>query len=216
MLRSCIPWFIPIAVTLVSFASGVKKVAAQTVFPFEAFYDTDVILRPIENTDVSIATVSGFNPDAPYGLTNFTSASNYSRFDPAINGFRFFADPARVGLSGFPTGVDTFFGSGDDRIFGSSNAIAIIDPITNTLNGTGVINITGGAGRFSGATGTLNFNESESLDQDPSGPLRGRAFISGSFVVPQQVPESGNTATLVGIGAITTGFLLRRRLKSAI
>lgn len=212
MLKLGIAWLIPVAFTFVGFSSNVKSAIAQTTFPFEVVYDTDVILAPIpSSSDVLLASVFGFNPEAPYGLTEFTSVNNYSRFDPATNAFSFVADPARFGLEGLPTAVDTFFGSGDDQLFGSSEATATIDSATNTLNGIGIITITGGAGRFTGATGILNFLESESLDQDPTGPLRGQAFLSGSFQVPQRVPEPTNTTTLAGIGVIGAGFLLRRR-----
>ena len=212
MFKLGIAWLIPVAFTFVGFASNVKSAIAQTTFPFDVVYRTDVKLEPIPSTDILVASVVGFNPEAPYGLTNLTSVNNYSRFDPTTNVFTFTSDPARFGLEGFPTAVDTFFGSGDDRLIGSSEATATIDSATNTLNGTGIITITGGTGRFTGATGILNFSESESLDQDPTAdPLRGQAFLSGSFQVPQRVPEPSTNMTLAGIGVIGTGFLLRRR-----
>jgi hypothetical protein len=92
----------------------------------------------------------------------------------------------------------------------------VINNATGTLDGTGTITITGGSGRFVGANGILNFSESEPLEQDPTAPLRGKAFLSGSFQTPQKVPEPKMNLVLIGIEVTAVGFLLRqRRLRSA-
>jgi hypothetical protein len=214
MLRSRITWLIPLAFTLVGFGSSIKSATAQTTYEFDTFYDIEVILTPI-TPEVSQASISGFNPDAPYGLTNFSSI-NYSQFNPATGVFTFVPDAAQFGLEGLPVGVDRFFGSGDDQLFATSNATAAINFTSGILEGSGTVTITGGAGRFSGATGVLNFFETEPLDQDPTAPLRGQAFLSGSFQTPRTVPEPTATTTLIGIGVTGAGFLLRqRRLLSA-
>lgn len=211
ILRSHTAWLVPVAMTFISVLSGAAKAIAQTTLPFDTSYETEVILEPI-TPNVSRASISGFNPDAPYGLTNFTS-TNYSQFNPETNTFTFVPDAAQLGLEGLPIGNDVFSGSGDDQLFGTSNATATIDLTTGTLNGSGTVTITGGAGRFSGATGILNFSETEPLNQDPTAPLRGQAFLSGSIeVVPE--PRAG-IGTLVGMGAITAGFLLRRHSRSS-
>lgn len=203
-------WFVPIALTLVSVVSGATKALAQTSLPFDTFYDTQVVLKPITPT-VSQASISGFNPDAPYGLTNFTSI-NYSQFNPQTNTFTFIPDAAQFGLEGLPVGTDAFFGSGEDKLFASSNATAVINLANGTLDGFGTVTITGGTGRFSNATGILNFSETESLAQDPTAPLKGEAFLSGNIeVVPEPRTEMG---TIVGIGVIGASFLMRRRSRS--
>ncbi|WP_201253364.1 hypothetical protein [Nodularia spumigena] len=86
--------------------------------------------------------------------------------------------------------------------------------INNLLIGSGTITITGGAGRFRGATGIFNFTEIESLDQDPTAPLKGQAFVSGSFQTPQTVPEPSTDAILFNISVIGIGLMLRRSHKS--
>jgi hypothetical protein len=204
-------WLVPVAITFISVVSGAAKAIAQTTLPFDTSYDTEVILEPI-TPNISRASISGFNPDAPYGLTNFTS-TNYSQFDPETGVFTFVPDAARLGLQGLPIGTDVFSGSGDDQLFGSSNATAAIDLTSGTLNGSGTVTITGGAGRFSGASGILNFSETEPLNQDPTAPLRGQAFLNGSIeVVPE--PEAA-TGTLVGMGVIGSSLLLRRLRRSS-
>ncbi|WP_375498719.1 hypothetical protein [uncultured Nostoc sp.] len=201
---------IPLVFSLVSVGTSTAKAIAQTTFPFDVVYDTNVTLTPIPSTDVSKAFVSGFNPDADYGLTNFLSIDNYSRVDPDTGNLVFVQDPAKFGLQGLPIGRDEFFGSGDDKLFGSSSATASFDFTNRQLVGSGTITITGGAGKFSGATGIFNFNETESLNQDPTAPLRGQAFLSGSFQTPQKVPEPTTKAILFGICVIGIGLMSRR------
>lgn len=212
ILRSHTAWLVPIA-ALLSVAASAARAVAQTTYPFDLSYNTQVILTPI-TPEVSQASVSGFNPSAPYGLTNFTSI-NYSRFNPQTAVFTFVPNAANFGLENLALGVDRFFGSGDDQLFGSSNATAAINNANRTLDGSGTITITGGSGRFAGATGVLNFSETEPLDQDPTAPLRGRAFLTGSFQTPQKVPEP-RINLLLASGIIGAGFLLRqRRIRSA-
>ncbi len=206
---------IPVALTIVGLGSFVESASAQTVFPFDTVYDTVVTLTPIAGTDVSQALVVGVNPNAPYGLTNFRSFNNYSRFDSTGN-LVFVQDASLFGLSGFPIGGEEFSGNGADRLFGNSTATASFDFLNNVLTGSGTINITGGTGRFSGALGTINFTEIEPLNSDPTAPLVGQAFLTGSFVVPQQVPEPATNTALIGMGLIGTGLLVKRRYKSIL
>lgn len=214
ILRSYIAWFVSGTVTLLGVALSGAKATAQTTYPFNVTYNTSVVLTPV-TPEVSEASVSGLNPNAPYGLTNFTS-TNYSQFNPATGAFRFIPDAAQFGLEGLPVGVDKFFGVGDDQLFGSSNATAVINNATGTLDGTGTITITGGSGRFVGATGVLNFSETEPLAQDLTAPLKGQAFLTGSFQTPQKVPEPTINLVFIGVGVTAAGFLLRqRRLRSA-
>ena len=202
---------IPLVFSLLGVGASTAKAIAQTTFPFDVVYNTEVTLTPIPSTEVSKAFISGFNSDAAYGLTNFLSIDNYSRVDPNTGNLVFVQDPAKFGLQGLPIGRDKFFGSGDDKLFGSSSASASFDFINRQLVGSGTITITGGAGKFSGATGIFNFNEIESLDQDPTALLRGQAFLSGSFQTPQKVSELRTNATLFGICVIGIGFISRRR-----
>ncbi|MDB9401831.1 hypothetical protein PN459_17885 [Microcystis aeruginosa CS-567/02-A1] len=212
--RSICLGLVPLVFSLVSVGASTAQAIAQTTYIFDTVYDTEVTLTPIPSTDVSQAFISGFNPDAPYGLTNLSSINNYGRIDPNTGNLEFFADPAEFGLQGLPIGTDEFFGSGNDKLFGSSSATASFDLINNLLIGSGTITITGGAGRFRGATGIFNFTEIESLDQDPTAPLKGQAFVSGSFQTPQTVPEPSTDAILFNISVIGIGLMLRRSHKS--
>ncbi len=208
MLRIYTALLIPLAVTLGALAE-VKSASAQTTYPFDTVYNTVVTLTPIPGTDVSQALVLGVNPDAPYGLTNFKSFNNYSRIDPATGNLVFVQDASKFGLSGLPIGGEEFSGNGADKLFGNSTATASFLP-NNTLSGTGTINITGGAGRFSGANGTINFTEVEPLT-DPTAPLKGQAFLKGSFQTPQQVPEPATNTALIGIGMIAVGLRHKKK-----
>jgi len=207
---------IPVAFTLVGFGSSVQSAFAQTVFPFDTVYDTVVTLTPITGTDVSQALVLGVNPNAPYGLTNFKSFNNYSRIDPTTGNLVFVQDASKFGLSGFPIGGEEFSGNGADKLFGNSTATASFDLLNNTLSGIGTINITGGAGKFNGANGTINFTEIEPLNSDPTAPLVGQAFLKGSFQTPKKVPEPATNTALFGMGIIGAGLLVKRRYKSIL
>lgn len=201
---------ISVAFTIVGFGSSVQSAFAQTTYPFDTVYDTVVTLTPI-TTDVSQALVLGFNPNAPYGLTNFRSFNNYSRIDPTTGNLVFVQDASKFGLSGFPIGGEEFSGNGADKLFGNSTATASFDFPNNTLSGTGTINITGGAGRFSGANGTINFTEIEPLNLDPTAPLKGHAFLKGSFQTPQQVPEPATNTAVIGIGMFAVWLRYKRK-----
>ncbi len=210
VFRSSIALLIPATLTAIVVGFSVKSVTAQTIYGFDTNYNTTVNLTPIPGSNIFRADVSGTNPDAPYGLTNFTSL-NYSL--TKIQGgipisITFNPDPASFGLTGLPIGIDRFFGSGNDQLFAISNATAKFDP-NNQLVGSGTETITGGSGRFTGATGTLNFSESEPLNADPNAPLHGQAFLTGSFQTAQ-VLEPKTDMGILSIGAIGLGFLLRR------
>ncbi len=168
----------------------------------------ETTLTPIA-PNISRATDIAQTADAPYGITNFEN-TNYSQFDPITNTITFGPDAAQFGLEGLPIGTVTFYGSGSDRLFGTSSGTASLDFANLVGNSSGTINITGGEGRFNGAVGSLVFNENVTVNPDPTAPLNGQALVSGSFQTSAAVPEPRNDAALVGLGVLGTGFLLRR------
>ncbi|MGB3649928.1 MAG: PEP-CTERM sorting domain-containing protein [Rivularia sp. (in: cyanobacteria)] len=206
-----IKWLIPVALTCLSIGSNIQKAAANTIFPFNVVYDTEVTVTPIDNSDVVKASVRGTNSNAPYGLTNFIS-ENYSRINPETGVGTFSADPTDLGLDPevFPFLTEEYSGSGDDKLFGFSQLTAFFDFQTFTVSGEGSINITGGAGRFTGANGTLNFTENGDFDPNPTAPILGEAVISGSFQVPHKIPEPTDTIGLAA-GVVGAGLFLRRK-----
>lgn len=201
-------WLVAAVVSVASVGMTWQKSDAQTVFDFDTFYDTEVILQSI-TSDLTRASITGSNPNAPYGLTNFSS-TNYSQFNPATGTFTFVPDAAQFGVQGLPIGMDMYFGANGDKLVGLSNATAVIDSANGLLNGSGTVTITGGEGRFAGATGFFSFTESEPLNTDPTAPLRGRAFLKGSFQIPKTVPEPRTDMTLVSAGLIGITFLMRQ------
>ncbi|HYX17754.1 MAG TPA: hypothetical protein VE944_26035 [Nostoc sp.] len=206
-------WLSCAALTLLGFAADVPKAIAQTIYPFEAVYNVEITNIPIapnifESTDV------GKSIDAPYGLTNLTNLT-YAEFDPATSVFRFSSDPAALNLEGLPVSTFSLFSSGSDRVFGSIVGTASLDFENFVGTGSSTITITGGEGRFIGATGILNLLESDTFTPDPTAPINSKFTISGSFQTPQAVPEPETNATLIGIGAVSVGFLLSRRNNKA-
>lgn len=214
MLRSCSISLVPVTLTILSFGLGTTRAIAQTTYPFQAVYDVVVESEQI-TPDVSQITVLGESADAPYGLTNLISKS-YTRLDSATGVTTAGSDAAQFGLEGLPILTDIFFGSSNDSLLGTSTATAVADVQNLTATASGTVTITGGSGRFSDAKGTLLVLDNYTLSPDPTAPLRGQASVNGSFQTFQKVPEPRTTTTLVGIGLMGAGLLLRRhRLRSS-
>jgi hypothetical protein len=198
-------------VGLLSLGLTTTKVNAQT-FPFETIFKTQSITREIA-PNITEVTVLGENENAPYGLNNLSSMS-YIQLDPDTGISTFVPDATEFGLENLPSLKDVIStDSGDDKLIGTSTGTAITDLENLTVSIDGTINITDGTGRFQGATGSFNLSEDLKISPDPTAPLVGEALVSGSFTVPQQVPEAANTKTILGIGIIGAGLLLRQRRK---
>ncbi len=209
MLRSNSVWLVPVVLSLASFGLDAAKAVAQTNYEFEAVYNLEVSLKEIV-PNISVVTVVGNSLDAPYGLTQLSSM-NYSQLDPNTGVSTAGPDAAAFGLEGLPLFIDRLFSNdNDDSLIGTSTATATSDLENLTASAFGILTITDGTGRFSGASGTLTLTDNYTLSLDPTVPLIGQALVRGSFQIPVSVPEPGNPAALVGIGAISAAFVLRR------
>ena len=209
MIGYRLTWLVPVAFCLVGFGSSVQSAMAQTTYPFEATYNSENTLVPITE-NVSRVTITGQSTDAPYGLTS-TRLTDYGLTDLATGTITFGPDAAEFGLQNLPSGNLTYFGLGSDQLFGTNTGTAKLDFQNLVGTATGTVNITGGSGRFSGATGIFSFVENDILNQDQTAPFKGQLVLSGSFQTPQAVPESRNITALVSMGVIGVGFGLRRR-----
>lgn len=198
-------WLLPIAVTLSSFAFNTTKATAKTTYAFSANYNIFSTSTPITQ-NISVASLSGTSSNAPYGL-NTISGLTYAEVDFATGFFRFNTDSTTFGLQGLPVG-SIVFGSGINKLFGTDSAIGQIDFTTNTATASGTFTITGGEGIFKRATGTLSFFEFDTLSFDPSIPTIAVASLNG-FI--QTVPEPKTNKTIIAMGVIGVGVLLRHR-----
>lgn len=196
---------VPLALTTVSFGLNVPKATAQTTYTFSSNYNVSATSRAITPA-ISAVSISGESSDAPYGLATI-NGHLYSQVDFATGSYRFNTDPTIFGLQDTPYG-SIVFGSGTNKLFGTDNATGLIDFGTLTARAAGTFTITGGEGMFSGATGTLSFSEVDTLSLDPAVPTRASSSVNGSF---QVVPEPKNDVTLVGMGIIGAGVVLRQR-----
>jgi LPXTG-motif cell wall-anchored protein len=196
-----------------------ERATAQSTYEFSTIYDTLVTIDPSFRPDLGITrvTVIGENPDAPYGLTNFTS-NTYGRFDPTTNVSIFDANPAVFGLEGEPVLGDRYFG-GSNELFGTASDRATFDFEARTVSGAGTITITGGTGIFENAIGEISFSQNDRLTStDLTEPFRGQARLDFDVQTAQSVrsvPESSTSITLVGMGVIGVGLLLGRRRRSS-
>ncbi len=219
MLRSHIGWLIPLALTCFGFGSNVERAIAQTSNEFSVTYDTEFLLTPRSDLGENIfrATITGTSSDAAFELSNFTS-NTYGKLlesTPTIQKYQFDADPGVFGLENQPILGDRYFG-GSNELFGRASDMATIDFANQKVSGGGTITLTGGTGLFENATGQITFTQEDELDPNapPGTPVKGQAKLNFSVQTPaQQVPEPSATTTLVGIGVIGAGLLVRRQLK---
>ncbi len=207
MLRLHSVWLVPAAFTLLGFGP-VPSAIAQTTYPFRATYNAEITTKLLAE-NVLKTNIRGESADAPYGLTNLT-IGNYAKVDPGTGVVAYGPDPATFGLEGLPLDTTiTLFGNGSDKLFGTNSG-----SISPEGTGSGTITITGGGGKFFGATGTLDFSQNNISSPDPTGltaPIISEGRVSGSF---QVVPEPKPNATLIGISALGVGFLLNSRRNS--
>jgi hypothetical protein len=212
MLRSNSVWLVPVVLSLASLALDATKAIAQTNYELEAVYNLEVSLSEIA-PNISAVTVVGNSLDAPYGLTQLSSM-NYSQLDPSTGVSTAGPDAAAFGLEGLPLLIDRFFSNdSNDSLIGTSTATVTSNLENLTASASGILTITGGTGRFSGAVGTLTLTDNYTISPDPTAPLIGQALVRGSFQIPASVPEPENALALMGIGAISAAFLLHRHGK---
>lgn len=208
IVRALKMWLVPLALTVVGVCSDVAKATAQTItYPFTGNYRTTVNITPISG-NVSQVFEVGVSNDAPYGLELYEGLT-YSVLDDNGN-LTFNNEPAVFGIQDYPFGY-ILFGSGTNKLFGTSDASAAVNFETLTARGSGVVYITGGEGIFENATATLLFSEDDTVNLGQNITLNGLALVTGPIQVPQKVPEPTSTVALFGMGLIGVGSLVRRR-----
>ena len=202
-----------VALTIFSFGTGAAKANAQITYPFAATYDAVISNTLLEQTPEGIIVRSdaeGSSANAPYGLINIDNLI-YTRVNPATGAATFNSDPAAVGLEGQPFGTVSFFGEGEDKLYGTIEGIASLGP--GTGNG-GTITITDGEGRFDGATGSFNISQVITSSPDPTGisqPILALNTAQGSF---QAVPEPSAVMGTLAVGIGGASLLMKRRMST--
>lgn len=207
MFSSKALWFVSASVLLTSFGFTQTSVQAQTTFPFNTEYDIFATAKDL-TPNLQQISLEAFNTNAPYGLSKVNSLS-YSQTNFTTGEYSFSTDPAAFGLQNLPSGFVTFSGNGDDKLFGTQTGAGLIDFNSLTVKSNATVNITGGDGRFKGATGTFVSSQVQPFNIQLGVALKGNAQISGSF---KTIPEPGNAITLLGLGLIGTIGIIRRRL----
>ena len=207
MFRSNTLSHIPVCL-LLSSGLGVAPAKAQTTYPFNADYDILATARDL-TPNLEQIVLSGLSTNAPYSLINLDSLS-YSQTNFTTGEYSFNTEPTAFGLQDVSSGYVTFSGSDGDKLFGTESGTGLIDFNTLTVKSSATVSITGGSGRFQGATGTLISSQIQPLSLQVGVDLKGQAQISGSV---RTVLEPGTTTALLGmslIGCISIG--LRRQL----
>lgn len=215
MMKSLYTAWVFGVVTLVGFGASVTKAIAQNTYPFKTTYNTEITTKPTSVPNVLDTNIIGKSADAPYGLTNIRIGI-YANLDPDTGVVTDSPDPAVFGLEGLPLNTTfSLFGNGSDKLFGINNDITTLDFKNLVGTASGTLTISGGEGRFRGATGSLDLLENATLSPDPTAPIISDLTISGSFVVPQAVPEPKTDAMLIGIGVIGASLMLRRHRRAS-
>lgn len=217
MVKSCLrsggKFFLSASLLALGLEIGIDSSHAQTIYPFNAVYDVSLLATPIGpevlSEPVLKVTATGTSVDAPYGLT-FLARESYSRFGFTTRLRTEVPDAAQFGLNGLPILTDSFFGSGDNKLFGTSKLTIQPNLQQLTAFGSGTFTITGGSGQFNNAIGTLQILNTYTLNSDPTLPVAVRSSISGS-IISQKVSEPN---TGIGIAFLLFGaslFLKRQR-----
>jgi hypothetical protein len=210
MIRSKAVWLIPAVLTLVGFGVSSTPAIAQTTYSFSGNYDLLNGATPLTpDFEYSEIYVSGQSTDAPFALTELSGLIYLHDFGDGT--FVTNTDPSVFGFPNLPVASFVFESSSGDKLFGSATASGTVDLQTFAVENRGTITLTGGEGRFEGATGTLSLLEHGTR----AVPYIGTLAVNGSFQVPTQtVPEPKTDTTLLSIGAIAAGLLLRQRSRS--
>ena len=206
VLRSLNIWLFPLVFTSINICLNAAIATAQTIYPFTGNYRTTVNIQPISG-NVSQVSEIGVSDDAPYNLGRYDGLT-YSVIDAQGN-LTFNNNPQVFGVQGFPLGY-IVFGSGTNKLFGTSDASAEVNFDNLTAKGSGIVNITGGEGIFKNATSTLLFSEEDIVNLGSIITLNGLASVKGSIEVSQEVPEPTTITPLIGIGLAGIGFFVRR------
>ncbi|BAZ18697.1 hypothetical protein NIES4071_105820 (plasmid) [Calothrix sp. NIES-4071] len=217
-LGSASKYFLYCSLAISSIGVGIAPSLAQVEVPFNAVYDLSLLATPITTEVVSEpvlkVTATGTSVDAPYGLTNI-ARSSYSRFDFTTRIRTEIPDAAQFGLNGLPILTDSFFGSGDNKLFGTSKLAVVPDLQELTALGEGTFTITGGTGQFASAFGTLQILNTYTLNSDPTRTVAVRSSISGSIQTSQKVSEPNYC---IGVAFLFCGasLFLKQRRKSIL
>lgn len=159
-------------------AKEIIDASDEVTLDFNATYETEVSFAPFPEEGIRLVTVEGKSDNAPFGLTHFES-TNYSTLPDEEGNFKFSGDPEDFGLEGEEVLTDTFSGDGANKLFGVSEGTGDIDFEEGIVSGSGTIDVTGGKGIFKDASGTLEFEEMETLAD-----MEGTATVTGSISVP--------------------------------
>lgn len=219
MIGSYTARFVSVALTVVGVGISAKSAIAQTTYPFSGNYDTVINITPItDSVSLSTELATSTDANAPYGLTQYQGIV-YGQTDPTTGVTSFDSNPGTFGLPDLPPGYIVLQGENtDNKLFGTATASAVFDRQNLVGNGSGTLNITGGEGLFTNASGTLNFQETDTLNPDPNVlSVNGQALITGSIQTPAVPEPKGEIGTVAAIGLIGVGLMVRRnRQRNAI
>lgn len=201
-----------IGLSLATIGTCITPSQAQALIKFTNEYDFSTTSSPVPEKGLIVGPGEGVSKSADFGLTKFTSLV-YSSLADALTGtqtgapFIFDSNPLTFGKNE-PQGGITFVGFGNDKLFGTLKGTNTVNPEALTTTVLGDIFITGGEGRFSGASGTGTVLANFTLDFNK--PVNtGKALINLSFDTPKSIPENTNSVG-IAFAALCAGIMLKK------
>lgn len=166
-----------------TFVPAGTPLAPSTSIDFEAEYALENIFTQIEGTNVFEVFIDGTDPDAPFPII---TGKIYGTIDQ--NGIgNFNSDPTVFGLLGYESGFIALEDGNGNRVFGTDEANSLINFFTSEVNASGLVQITGGEGLFSGVTGSFNLSELGTFNPDPTQPYIADLKVDASLRVPRAI-----------------------------
>lgn len=207
MFKSKTVWLVPVALSVIGLGVVAAPATAKTYTynaTFNGFSNRDII--PPDTNEIFF---EGDSNDALLGLTKLNSLL-YSQVNPITGTAILNTDPNVFSLQNKPGGSFVLFGNNGDKLFASVNSTGLVDFSAGTESLSGIVNITSGEGRFTGANGTLSLSGSVIIDLQPNVPEPTQIIVNGTFTT---VPEPSTLITLMSLGISGASVLLRRRYR---
>ncbi|RUS92543.1 hypothetical protein DSM106972_098760 [Dulcicalothrix desertica PCC 7102] len=184
---------------------------AQALIQFNQEYDFFTSASFIVEKNLLVGPAKGVTIGADFSLNLFESLvyANLADTNLAIQTGApviFDANPQTFGALE-PQGGITFFGEGNDKLFGTHKGVNTINPVTLNVDILGDIVINGGEGRFIGASGSGTIAGKFTLGASQPGKM----LVSLSFDTPKSIPENANSAGIV-FAALCAGIMLKKAL----
>lgn len=201
-----------VGLSLVTIGSCIIPSQAQALIKFSKEYNFSTSSTPILEKNLLVGPGEGVTTGADFSLNLFKSLVYANLTDASLSvqtgvPFVYDSNPQTFGQNEAEMGI-TFFGEDNDKLFGTLKGTNTVDPATFNTITSGKIGITGGEGRFKGASGSGTVLGNFSLDLTK--PVNtGKVLVNLSFDAPKSIPENTNSVG-TAFAALCAGVMLKK------